>query len=408
MIVDITRTIRLSLCPDATTCVLLLGATTAHAQSFNAIVRYGWDRSISNGVELHKATYREHRSQFSLPSQLACAARVKATEVLKAAKTAVKAAAKLNKERAEKAKRHGKPAPQPRVISCPYSSFSPIRYDVRSYKIRFNKSEVSLLTLSGRVFIPFLLPAYYTDLATWSIGSADLIRDRKGRWSLHVSVSKEVDPVAPTGEVVGIDLGIVKPATDSNGKHYGKDRWKEIEQRTLTLRRALQVKGTKSAKRHLMRLRGRTGRFHRDCDHVVSKQIVSSVCPGATLVFEDLTGILDRVKVRRAHRQRLHFWSFDQLLTFTQYKAAARGVSVVNVDARYTSQKCSRCAHVSRSNRTTQADFKCCDCGFVANADVNAAINIRANYIKSQGLPINQPIVSSVSHSCASGTNRQL
>ena len=46
------------------------------------------------------------------------------------------------------------------------------------------------------------------------------------------------------------------------------------------------------------------------------------------------------------------------------------------VNPAYTSQTCSRCSHVDKSNRPSQAVFACRACGFRANADHNAAINI--------------------------------
>ena len=55
-----------------------------------------------------------------------------------------------------------------------------------------------------------------------------------------------------------------------------------------------------------------------------------------------------------------------------EYKAGA----LLKVDPAYTSQRCSRCGHVHRDNRPSQAVFACGACGFRANADHNAAINI--------------------------------
>jgi IS605 OrfB family transposase len=127
---------------------------------------------------------------------------------------------------------------------------------------------------------------------------------------------------------------------------------------------------------------------------VLSKQLVRSVEPGATLVFEDLTDIRSRAKARKEQRRRLHSWSFHQLQAFVEYKAASRGVAVVYVDPRYTSQKCAECGYRERGNRQSQERFSCKSCGHQANADVNAAVNIRSNYISSQGCPVNQPIVS--------------
>ncbi|MFN3428975.1 MAG: RNA-guided endonuclease InsQ/TnpB family protein [Candidatus Sericytochromatia bacterium] len=369
----IERTIRVRLRPDAATAEFLARTVTTYTWLFNEVCRYGWDNGITNGIELHKATYYSHRKATGLPAQLTCAARVKATEALKAVKARIKKGKKAR---------------------CPQSRFCAIRYDARSYHVSFERQEVSLLTLSGRVRLPFCLPAYYADYTEWNTASADLVQDQKGRWWLHVVVTRNIEEIQPTGQVVGVDLGIVNPATDSRGTYYGTDHWRVVEGRRYEHRRRLQAKGTKSARRRLKKLSGKARRFRRDCDHVLSKQLVRSVEPGTTLVFEDLTDIRSRARARKEQRRRLHAWSFHQLQAFAEYKAAARGVLVVYIDPRYTSQKCSNCGHRERGNRRSQERFSCKVCRHQANADVNAAVNIRASYLISQGCPVNQPIVS--------------
>jgi IS605 OrfB family transposase len=245
---------------------------------------------------------------------------------------------------------------------------------------------LTILSLKGRVKLPFDMAEYNRQYLNWKNTSAELLQDRKGRWWLHVVM--EIDPpeAGTTDEVVGVDLGIVSPAVDSRGSKYGSDPWKEIEDRTFELRRRLQSKGTKSAKRHLKRLSGRQRRFRKDCDHGLSKRLARSVSSGATLVFADLTNIRGRAKMRKAQRRRLHGWSFHQFQAFVTYKAEARGVNVGFVDPRYTSQKCSQCGHI------------CKQCEFECHADYNAAMNIRADFLKLRAA-VNQPIVV-----CPSGT----
>lgn len=372
----IQRTIKLRLRPTPEQASILTQAIQAYTDSFNQVSAYGWTHKVFNGIELHKATYRTQRELFALPSQLAISARSKATEALVSIKALL---------------RKGKKAHQPQSLRCP------IRYDQRSYGLWFDRSEVSLLTLQGRLRIPFTIAKHYQQYKTWQRCSADVIQDRKGRWWLHVVMSKDIQEIPPNDtddSFVGVDLGIVNPATDSRGQFYGSEHWEEVERRHAVLRSELQSKGTRSAKRKLKRTSGRQRRFRRDCDHVLSKRLVQTMESGQTLVFENLTDIRGRVKLKKAQRKRLHKWSFAQLQVFVEYKAQAVGVSVVFVDPRYTSQKCSQCKHVSRSNRPEQSVFKCRVCKFTCHADHNAAINIRANYLQFKGLSVNQPIVA--------------
>jgi IS605 OrfB family transposase len=365
------RTIRLQLKPNDQEVQALSQTIERYTWSFNAVCRYGWDSNLTNGVELHKATYYEHRLETGLPSQLVCAARVKAAEALKSAKAL---------------KKKGK------TVTCPVAKYCPIRYDARSYTVWFDRQELTILAIGGRIKLSFEVAKYYRQYLNWKNTSADLMRDRKGRWWLHIVMETDTPKAEPTTQVVGVDLGIATPAVDSNGNKYGADHWKQVEDRTFELRRRLQSKGTKSAKRHLKKLTGRQKRFRKDCDHALSKRLVRSVESGATLVFEDLTNIRGRAKMRKAQRRRLHGWSFAQFQAFVTYKAEARGVNIGFVDPRYTSQKCSQCGHIERGNRPSQAEFRCKKCGYECHADYNAAVNIREDFLKLRAA-VNPPIV---------------
>src|SRR5581483_7861015 len=123
--------------------------------------------------------------------------------------------------------------------------------------------------------------------------SADLCFHH-GRYFLHIVVTLPDPTVALTSEVIGVDLGLNHPAVTSNKQFLGERRWKEQERRIFRLRRQLQAKGTKSAKRHLKKLSGKLLRQRKDHDHVLSKRIVENSTPGSTIVLENLTNIRER------------------------------------------------------------------------------------------------------------------
>src|SRR6185295_12210075 len=190
----------------------------------------------------------------------------------------------------------------------------------------------------GRQTIRFHIPDYSAKYAGCPTDTADLI-ERDGHWWLHVVVTVPAPEVEPSAQVVGVDLGISRPAVTSHNRFLGKKAWKAIEGRLFHLKRGLQKKGTRSAKRLLRRVRHRQRRFRRDCDHVLSKRIVQSVEPGAAIVLENLKDIRKRMKAKRQTRskRRMHCWSFAQLKGFIGYKAEERGCTVVAVDPRHTS-----------------------------------------------------------------------
>jgi IS605 OrfB family transposase len=173
----------------------------------------------------------------------------------------------------------------------------------------------------------------------------------------------------------------------SNNKFFGERSWKAVERRYFRLKRALQSKGTKSAKRHLKKLSGKTARFRTNCDHVVSRQLVQSVAPGTLIVVENLIEIRSNTKQRSKKQKRfMHQWSFNRLRELLTYKAEAHGCTVVGVDPRHTSQRCCRCGYTHRSNRHSQSRFKCGNCGFELNADLNGSRNIAEKYLASVGI----------------------
>jgi putative transposase len=399
------RTIVLNLRPTQERAALMQRTLAEHTACFNAVVHLGFTQQCSNGVELHKQTYYPLRAQYpDLPAQLVCAARVKATEAVKSALTWQKKHAQNYPKRVEKAKRKGKPIPVFWPVKAPHVQHCPIRYDARSYWVKWESFTCSLATIAGRVEFPFSVPSYAQKYIGGKVCSADLVY-RKGKWSLHVTVSIPEPTVPPSTEVIGVDLGLNRPAVTSNRHFLGERRWKEQERRIFRLRRKLQAKGTQSAKRHLHKLSGKLFRQRRDHDHVISKRIVQNTPQGATIVLENLTYIRDRATMQKhtENQRRLHSWSFAQFHSFLTYKAQERGIQVVKIDPRHTSQTCSRCGYQARNNRRSQSLFFCRSCGYQLNADLNAAQNIREKYLASLaslgiplagGLPVKQPIVS--------------
>lgn len=405
------RTIQVQLHTTSEQATLLEETTLQFTEVFNQVCRYAWDTHEKNGVKLHHATYYAMREQFpSLNANILIQARLKATEALKSAFTwEVKHKAKHLKKGA-KAKKQGKPEPAFTPVKCPQSLLCPIRYNERTYTLNWTKGVVSLSTVEGRTVIPFTVPDFCRKYIGNPTTTADLIC-KKGKWWLHVVISVP-EPVIPHDTtVVGVDLGLNRPAVTSQKHFLGNKRWKEIDRRTFRLRRALQVKGTKSAKRHLKKLSKKQMRFHTDCDHVLSKHIVTSPPVGATIVLENLTNIREGSKMGRGknkknveNKRKLHSWTFAQLYSFIAYKGQERGIRVEKVDPRHTSQTCSRCGHQARNNRRSQRLFLCRKCGYSLNADLNASYNIRDKYIatslasldtlSTRGFFVMEPIVS--------------
>jgi IS605 OrfB family transposase len=104
--------------------------------------------------------------------------------------------------------------------------------------------------------------------------------------------------------------------------------------------------------------------------------------PYDIFVLEDLKGIRKQKSKGKRLNKWLANWSFWQLEQFLSYKVEAVGKQIFKVDARYTSQKCSNCGMIEKSNRKG-SHYHCEHCGYWCHADTNAARNIRNNHIIS-------------------------
>src|SRR5713226_4550605 len=341
------RTMIIQLKPTPEQAALLNRTLAEHTACFNAVAHEGFTTVCSNGVELHKRTYYPLRKQYpNLPAQLVCAARVKATETVKSALAWQKKHEQDYPKKVAKALKRGKPAPVFRPVPCPHTTIAPIRYDARSYWVKWDTLTCSLATVDGRVTLPFTVPLHSQKYAGYKVCSADLCY-RKGRYTLHIVVSVPEPSIAPTPSVMGIDLGLNHPVVTSKRQFLGERQWKEQERRIFRLRRKLQRTHSKSATRHLKALSGKLFRQRRDHDHVLSKRIVQNAAPGSTIVLENLSHIRETSKIGRGKKnkhvdkkRRFHSWSFAQFHRLLSYKAEARGIDVVKVDPRYTSQMC--------------------------------------------------------------------
>lgn len=356
------QTMLLKLAPTEEQHQALLETMHAFNQAANYVAEIAFEEKSANKFALQKLVYGELRTTYKLPSQLAIRCISKAAEAYKRDKSI-------------------KPSFRPEGA---------IVYDPRVMSFK-DLNQVSLLTLSGRVLVPFRMGGYQEARMGSIKGQADLVY-RRGIFYLAVTLEVPTpEPDEPEGGVLGVDLGIVNLATDSEGEVFSGEAVERNRKRMNALRQRLQKRGTKSAKRHLKKLSGKEARFKRNTNHVISKRIVQKAKNHRQgIAIEDLRHIRERSTVRKSQRNRHASWSFGQLRSFLSYKAAFAGVPLHTVNPRNTSRTCHACGHCAKENRKSQASFVCVQCGLAAPADWNAAVNISRAEVK-------QPIVSSLS-----------
>ena len=261
-----------------------------------------------------------------------------------------------------------------------------------------SSGQLSINTLDGRVKVEPICRGFnqYLD-GTWKFGLAKLLKS-SGKWYLHISATKEVTDFDKQAvkHVVGIDRGLRFLATsyDEQGKTAFFDGQAIMRKRAKyqKLRATLQAKGTKSAKRRLKKLSGRENRWISDVNHCLSKTLVKKYGANTLFVLENLNGVsFERTDLPKALRNQNKSWAFYQLEQFLTYKAHLNNSEVIEVSAKYTSQRCPKCGTIKKSNRNHDLhEYYCTNCDYRSNDDRLGAMNIQllgTQYISGQEQP---------------------
>jgi putative transposase len=350
----------------------------------------------SNAVVLHRGMYAELRAHYHLPSQLACSVERQVTATYKGLWTKLKK--NTEHRRMKITKKRFKGLDQPPTYSSPTVQYT---YE-RDYTFQRNQC-VSIGTLNGRISIPYQGYDRHTALIQHgaSIGDAKLWYD-KAKKTFYLLVSLEIDVPEPTyerlTEAVGVDVGIryLAVTSTSTGKasfHPGR-RVRHKANHYARLRKRLQHKGTRGAKRRLKRIAQRERRLKLQANHIVAKQIIEQH-PHALIGLEQLADIRERTRRRKRTRNKqgkgtervsakarkanriYSQWSFAELHALISYKAVLSGSQAIKVDADYTSKRCPICGYTADENRPRKGlCFVCQQCHYTLHADLVGARNL--------------------------------
>ncbi len=218
------------------------------------------------------------------------------------------------------------------------------------------------------------------------------VRRRARHFEATVFCAKvPTNELAPTGNAIGIDLGVGVLAACSDGSLHENPRHRRRLALALALaqqRRSAHRGGShryKKATTDIARLKHKEANRRKDSLHKLSRLLVDD---NDVIVHEDLKvsnmsrsarGTVDNPGANVAAKSALNDAIIDsgwaRLIAMVTYKAEDAGRRVIAVNPRHTSQRCSSCGHVASKNRDKQK-FSCVSCGFSDHADVNAARNI--------------------------------
>jgi putative transposase len=160
---------------------------------------------------------------------------------------------------------------------------------------------------------------------------------------------------------------------------FFRGRWmKDKRAHFQRIRKSLQKRGTRSARRRLKAIGQRENRWMTHVNHVVSKALVEQAGSNTLFVLEDLSGVRERTeRVHKKDRSVTVSWAFYQLRQMIEYKAKMNQSAVLVVQPHYTSQTCPKCGHTEKANRNKKKHIFCCrTCEYTSNDDRIGAMNL--------------------------------
>lgn len=360
----------------------------AYRDALNYTSRYAFGHGkMSNQQRLQKDTYVDVRTQYNLPSQMACNVPRQVGATYKMLWT--KAKQNAVHRQAGKTKQRYKGLDRPPKYVSPTLTYN----FHRDYSFK-QDARVSLLTLEGRVIVSYRGYSKHIALLQHgaAIGAAKLWFD-KPHQQFYLLVVLEVEIADPTPEthtgVVGVDVGqrylaVTSDTTGATAFYSGKAVRAQADH-YARLRKRLQRKGTRSATRRLQAISGRERRLKLQTNHTIAKHLVDAH-PQSLIGLEQLTDIRERTKRKRGKKasrkqrranQHASGWAFAELQSVIAYKATLTGSMAIKVDANYTSQACPRCGYTSKANRPHAGLlFVCQNCHYRLHADLVGARNI--------------------------------
>lgn len=279
----------------------------------------------------------------------------------------------------------------------------------RSDSFRYpDPKQIKLDQGNARVFLPKLGWLHYRNsrevLGTVRNVTVSL---NAGKWFVSIQTEREVEQPAPqASSAIGIDMGIARFATMSDGRYLTPlNSFKRHEARLRRAQRAMSRKtkfsrNWKKAQARIQRIHTRIGNARRDYLHKATTTISQN---HAMVCIEDLqvrnmaksaAGTTEqpgkRVRAKSGLNKSILDQGWFEFRRQLDYKLAWNGGLLIAVPPQNTSRTCPACAHMSADNRRTQAQFACVECGFEENADVVGAINIlaRGHRVAACGEPV--------------------
>lgn len=213
-----------------------------------------------------------------------------------------------------------------------------------------------------KLVLPFKRTKHFNEMLQYARGNNSKLNEGVRISSKNVTfIFKILKPKeVKDGITIGMDVGLKSVYSTSDGQQSGKDKhgWDLDKILDKLLRRKKGSKGYRRAQTHRL-------------------NYVNMV-----LNLLNLKGV-KRVNVEKIRQMRykshtskkLSHWTYTIIFDKTNRFTEEHGVLVREVNPAFTSRRCNKCGWVKRTNRKGKC-FCCSNCGYTADADINASVNI--------------------------------
>lgn len=211
------------------------------------------------------------------------------------------------------------------------------------------------------------------------------ISEKAGRWFVSIQVEEEIKIPENNGDVVGVDLGIEKLATVSDGTTF--ENPKSLLQYERKLKR-IQKEASRRKKgsnnrwksvQKLQKIHNRIGNIRKDVIHKATTWLAKNK---STIVVEDLN-ISGMVKNHNLAGAILDV-GMGEFRRQLEYKSEWYGSQIQVADMFYPSSKtCSVCGHIKSELSLSERVFECEQCHAQIDRDLNSSVNLERLAVSS-------------------------
>ena len=252
-----------------------------------------------------------------------------------------------------------------------------INIDSRLFDLQFKKSEEFDIYCKIRlpyfqdnkkraisINLPIKNHKHSLKFKNWKrLSTIKLTRTSKGNFYISFVYQKEID-LKQNGQKLGVDIGYKKLITTSNNQILGTN----FQQLCNKIARCKQ--NSKHQKRLLLER-------NKQINEICNKLDINNL---NHIIVENLKSLKHKTKQNKSlsssFMRKLQYWTYPKVIQKLRHISEENGIFLEQVQPEYTSQICSSCGYTSKNSRSGEL-FRCINCGYEIDADLNAAINIR-------------------------------